>query len=91
MPGTNDTVEFVVSHEAGEGSVGSGQAPASDPVLLFSQGVISRKQAMRQLGITYSELLDRVADRSLPLPRVSEEEADRMADVVVALMDLHAR
>ena len=46
---------------------------------------------MRQLGIEYGELLDRVADRSLPLPRLSDEETDRMADVVVALMEQHER
>ena len=91
MPVTHEAAEFVVSREAVDGMSGVEPATGSDPVLLFSQGVISRKQAMRQLGIEYGELLDRVADRSLPLPRVSEEEADRMADVVVALMDLHAR
>ena len=63
----------------------------SDPVLLFSQGEISRKQAMRIMDIAYGDLLDRIADRGLPLPRVSDAEADRMADMFVTLLDQHAR
>ena len=91
MPETHADAEFIVSRKFDGGAVDAGLAAGSDPVLLFSQGAISRKQAMRRLGIEYGELLDRVAYRSLPLPRVSDEEADRMAGVVVALMDLHAR
>ena len=91
MPDTHETSDLSVSHKAGDTSADTERAAGSDHVLLFSQGVISRKQAMRHLGISYGELLDRVADRSLPLPRVSEDEANRMADVVVALMNLHER
>ncbi len=58
----------------------------ADNVLLFSNGEISRAQAMRSLGIGYSELLDRIAVRELPLPRVDDAEADRMADMLVALL-----
>ena len=91
MPVTHETAELVVSREAADGVTGAEPATDSDPVLLFSQGVISRKQAMRQLGIEYSELLDRVADRSLPLPRLSDAETDAMADVFVALMEQYPR
>lgn len=58
----------------------------ADHVLLFSKGEISRARAMRSLGIGYSELLDRIAVRGLPLPRVDDAEADRMADMLVALL-----
>ncbi len=91
MPDTHEVSEFITSREAGDTPADAGRAAGSDHDLQFSQGVISRKQAMRHLGVSYGELLDRVAERSLPLPRVSEDEANRMADVVVALMDLHDR
>ena len=90
MPGTREGADIIANRDADDGLAGTGQA-AVDPVLLFSQGVISRKQAMRQLGIEYGELLDRVADRSLPLPRLGDAETDAMADVFVALMEQHAR
>lgn len=91
MPETHGTIEFIVGRGANEGATVAGPATGSDPVLLFSRGVTSRKQAMRQLGITYGELLDRVADRGLPLPRLSDAETDAMADVFVALMEQHPR
>ena len=90
MAGTYKAAEFVVNREPDEDMVGAVPTIGSDLVLLFSQGVISRKQAMRQLGIEYSELLDLVADRSLPLPRLSDEETDRMVNLIVALMEQHA-
>ena len=90
MAGTHEAAEIIVNREPDEDVVGAGPAIGSDLVLLFSQGVISRKQAMRQLGIEYGELLDLVADRSLPLPRLSDEATDRMADLIVALMEQHA-
>jgi hypothetical protein len=62
------------------------QADDRDLVLEFSQGTITRQQAMRALGIGYSELLDQLSKRQLPLPRVSEEEAGRMADSMVRLL-----
>ncbi len=66
-------------------------AAVSDFVLLFSNGDISRTQAMRRLGIGYSELLDRMAARKLPLPRVDDAEAERMADILVAFLGAGAR
>jgi hypothetical protein len=83
--------KIVVGDEPDEAALHGVHLSSPDPVLLFSQGEISRKQAMRQLGITYGELLDFVADRSLPLPRVSDEETDRMADMMVALLDRYTR
>ncbi len=58
-----------------------------DEVALFSAGVISRQTAMRALGVSYGELLDLIAERGLPLPRVSDEVADRMAGTIVMLVD----
>lgn len=82
--------KIIVASEPYEAALRGVHLFSPDPVLLFSQGGNSRKQAMRQLGISYSELLDFVADRSLPLPRVSDEETDRMADMMVALLDRQA-
>jgi hypothetical protein len=54
-------------------------------VLEFSHGDIMRQQAMRALGVNDSELLDRLSKRALPLPRVSEKDAGRMAGMMVHL------
>jgi hypothetical protein len=60
-----------------------------DPVARFSRGEISRKQAMRLLGdISYSELLDQIAERKLPLPRLPKEEAERQSEDVGHLLKL---
>jgi hypothetical protein len=64
---------------------------AGDEVALFSAGVISRQAAMRALKVSYGELLDIVAARSLPLPRVSDPVAERMAEVVARSLDDAAR
>jgi hypothetical protein len=72
---------------------GSGRAAEPvDPVLLFSRGAISRKQAMRDLGdISYGELIDKIADRGLSLPELAADEVDRMADDVVYMLDMAGR
>lgn len=67
------------------------EAAVPDYLLLFSNGDFSQTQAMRRLGIGYSELLDRMATRKLPLPRVGDAEAERMADTLVALVEANAR
>lgn len=69
-----------------------GQLPelAPDHVLLFSGGIISRTLAIRALGIGYSELLEQIATRNLPLPRVSEAEADRMAATLMTFLETAA-
>ena len=52
----------------------------ADPVARFSRGEIGRRQAQHELGdIGYSELLDRIAERGLPLPQLPPEEIERMA------------
>lgn len=48
---------------------------SEDPLLRFSRGEISRRRAMRELGdITYGELLERIAERRLPLPRLPPDQ-----------------
>ena len=51
----------------GYGSEPSAEPPA-DPLLDFSRGRVGRKEAMRLLGVPYFTLLDRLAERGLPLP-----------------------
>ena len=61
--------------------------PRMDDVLgAFSRGDISRQQAMRVLDLRYSELLDRIAERDLRLPRVLNDDAQRMAEIVSHLI-----
>jgi hypothetical protein len=64
----------------------AGSAGPRDDVQRFADGDISRVQAMRALGIGYGELLDRAASRALPLPKVDDAEAEKMADIIVTLM-----
>lgn len=91
MPRPRDVLEYVSGiHLAGHGGT-TVEVAVPDHVLLFSNGDISRTQAMRRLGIGYSELLDRTAARELPLPRVSDAEAEEMADTLVALLEASAR
>ena len=91
MPNPRETLEYYSGiHLSGHGRTPVGVA-APDHVLLFSNGDISRTQAMRRLGIGYSELLDRIAARKLPLPRVGDAQAEKMADTLVALLEASAR
>lgn len=86
MPKPRNVLGFVSgAHLSGHGGT-TVEVAVPDHVLLFSNGGISRTQAMRRLGIGYSELLDRTAARELPLPRVCDVEAERMADTLVALL-----
>lgn len=62
-----------------------------DALLAFSQGEIGRQRAMDALGIGYGELLDRLAERRLPLPQLPRAEVDRMADVMIELLDQAGR
>lgn len=89
MPGPQRVSEFVAVGRASPAIASAERSAAPDHVLLFSNGQISRKQAMRLLGVSYGELLDRLSGRELPLPRVTDEEANRMADLIVALSDQH--
>jgi hypothetical protein len=60
---------------------------ADDVLARFARGEISRKKAMAELDVDYGELIEMMADRNLALPRVTEAEADRMADTVLRLLD----
>jgi hypothetical protein len=63
-----------------------------DPVVLFSHGEISRKQAMRTLGgISYGELIDMLVERGLSLPELPPEDVERMAADVVQLLGVAGR
>jgi len=90
MPRPRDVLEYANDTRlTGHGRT-TFEVAVPDYVLLFSNGDISRTQAMRRLEIGYSELLDRIAARKLPLPRVSDAEAERMADTLVALLETGA-
>ncbi len=96
MPGPHGTSELLTNGFDASGRPSRivepvKQAVAPDHLLLFSKGEVSRQQAMRRLDISYGELLDLLADRRLPLPRVSAEEAASMAALIVSLTDKSAR
>lgn len=61
---------------------------AKDPETLlriYSLGHADRKGVMKALGVDYGTLITMLSGRGLPLPRVPEDEADRMADEFVSL------
>lgn len=62
-----------------------------DPLLSFSRGEIGRQRAMDALGIGYGELLDRLAERRLPLPQLPKAELDRMAAVMLEVLERAGR
>lgn len=66
---------------------GRAERDTGDAVRAFSQGVISRQRAMDLLDIDYGELLDQLAIRGLPLPQLPKAEVERMADVMLGLLD----
>lgn len=53
----------------------------------FSRGELDRRQVMRNLDISYSELLERLSERELELPQVAPDEARRMACKLNELLD----
>ena len=85
MPGPHEVIGFPAPDWQSRVVRPLEQASTPDHLLLFSNGEISRKQAMRHLEVSYSELLDRLANRELPLPRVSAEQAEAMANLIVSL------
>ena len=69
------------------GNVGEGNL-AKDPETLlriYSLGQADRKAVMKSLGIDYGTLIEMLSVRGLSLPRIPEDEADRMADEFVSL------
>lgn len=70
---------------------GPSAEPPADPLLDFSRGRVGRKEAMRQLGITYFELLDRLAARGLPLPALPDKETGQMARDMNRMLDQAGR
>lgn len=67
------------------------QETSADPLLDFSRGRVGRKEAMRRLGLTYFELLDRLAERALPLPALPEKEIEQMARDMNRMLDQAGR
>jgi hypothetical protein len=53
----------------------------------FSRGRISRQKAMHGLDMDYSGLLDRLAEAKLPLPELSDDDARRRAEAMIAFLD----
>src|SRR5690606_9873122 len=53
----------------------------------FSRGEISKSTVMDRLDVSYSEVLDLLEGFRLPLPRVSEEVAQRMAKTMNDVLD----
>lgn len=65
---------------------------AAEILARFSRGEIGRKAAMWALGdISYSELLDRMAEARLPLFSLPPEQLKAMADRVAELLALAGR
>ncbi len=61
---------------------------AKDPETLlriYSLGQADRKGIMKALGVDYGTLIVMLSSRGLPLPRVPEDEADRMSETFVSL------
>lgn len=53
----------------------------------FSEGRVSRHKAMRKLDVDYSELLDMLRQRNLPVPELSDDEAASGARKTVAFLN----
>ena len=63
------------------------KAVLDDTAHAFSQGVISRQHAMDLMGIGYGQLLDQLAICQLPLLQLPPAEVERMADLMLGLLD----
>lgn len=54
--------------------------PSDDPLLAFSQGRLSRSEAIRRLGLRdYAALLVMLGDADLPLPQPPAHEVENQA------------
>lgn len=57
------------------------QAQADDPLVAFSEGRMARAAAIRALGLRdYAQLLIRLGEHDLPLPKLPAHEVEAMAD-----------
>ncbi len=75
-----------IGHPIADGMVDAA-APEADVLTRFAQGMLGRKDAIAALGdISYSEVLDRLAERGLPLPKLPPERLEAMANEVAALL-----
>lgn len=57
-----------------------GKSSGYEPLLAYSQGILSRSDAIRMLGLRdYTELLSSLGDANLPMPSASPHDADNQA------------
>lgn len=57
------------------------QAPSNNPLVAFSEGRMSKEAAIRALGLRdYAQLLIRLGEHGLPLPKLPAHEVEAMAD-----------
>ena len=62
------------------------QAQADDPLVAFSAGRMSKEAAIRALGLRdYAQLLIRLGEQNLPLPKLPAHEVEAMADTFARL------
>jgi hypothetical protein len=52
----------------------------------YSNGKVDRRHVMRRLDVSYGELLELLHLRGLDLPRVSDEDAERMVASLNAVL-----
>ncbi len=74
--------EYLQTATGNVATVDLGKDPETT-LLIYSLGQLDRKDVMKSLDIDYGTLIRMLADRGLSLPRVSDEEADRMAEEFV--------
>ncbi|QJE73239.1 hypothetical protein HHL28_09180 [Aerophototrophica crusticola] len=61
-------------------------APRNDPLLAYSQGKLSRADAIRELGLRdYAELLVALGDADLPMPLPPPHEVENQAAMFAKL------
>jgi plasmid stability protein len=70
-----------------EAVTSSGENPiAHDPLLAYSQGQLSRSEAIRMLGLRdYAELLVALGDADLPMPSAPPHEIENQATTFTKL------
>ena len=62
------------------------ETAADDPLLAYSQGLLSRRETIRRLGLRdYADLLVALGDADLRMPLPPAEEIERQAVTFVTL------